>query len=294
MNQLDRKARAQILGMMVEGVSMQSITRLTGVSKNTVAKLLVDAGTACADYQDRTLRNLPCKKLQCDEIWSFVRMKEKNVPASLKGVFGYGDVYTWTAIDAETKLIPCWHVGTRSTESAKAFISDLALRMAGRVQLTTDGYKPYLTAVEKGFAGDIDYAMLVKLYGPADGSAQERRYSPAKCCGSIKGTVCGNPDEKHISTSYVERANLSMRMGMRRFTRLTNGFSKKVDNHMHALAIYFMHYNFVRIHQSLRISPAMAAKVSEKLWSLEDMAALVEANEQAPKKRGPYKKKFSN
>lgn len=293
MNKLDRKTRAQILGMMVEGVSMQSITRLVGVSKNTVKKLLIDAGTACADYQDTTLRALSCKRVQCDEIWSFVGMKEKNVPAALKGVFGIGDVYTWTAIDAETKLVPCWHVGTRDAASAKAFIGDLAPRLASRVQLTTDGHKVYLGAVEDAFGADIDYAMLVKLYGPAEGGAQERRYSPAKCCGSVKGTVSGDPNEAHISTSHVERQNLTMRMSMRRFTRLTNGFSKKIDNHMHAIAIYFMHYNFVRIHSSLRVSPAMAAKVTDKLWSLDDIAALVEANEAPPKKRGPYKKRNS-
>ena len=294
MNKLHRKARAQILGMMVEGMSMQSITRMTGVSKNTVAKLLVDAGTVCAEYQDRVMRNLTCKTLQCDEIWSFVGMKEKNVPAALKGVFVYGDVYTWTAIDADTKLIPCWHVGARDAWSANDFMRDLAPRIASRVQMTTDGLKAYIRAINGAFGADVDYAMLVKLYGPAPGSGPERRYSQGECCGAIRETICGNPKYADVSTSYVERANLSMRMGMRRFTRLTNGFSKKIDNHMHAIAIYFMHYNFVRIHQSLRVSPAMAAKVSETLWSLEDMAALIEANEAPPKKRGSYKKKFSN
>lgn len=294
MNQLTTARRAQILGMMVEGLSIRSITRLTGVSKNTVAKLLIDAGTACAEYQDKTLRGLSCKRLQCDEIWSFVGVKEKNVPAALRGVFGYGDVYTWTAIDAESKLVPCWHVGARDGVSAKLFIDDLAPRMANRVQLTTDGYKAYLSAVEDAFGADIDYAMLVKLYGASSGNANERRYTAGECCGAIKGTVTGNPDERHISTSYVERQNLTMRMGMRRFTRLTNGFSKKVENHAHALAIYFMHYNFARIHSSLRVSPAMAAGVTDRLWSLEDVAGLVEANELPPKKRGPYLKRVKD
>jgi IS1 family transposase len=294
MNKLDRKTRAQILGMMVEGVSMQSITRLVGVSKNTVAKLLKDAGEACIAYHDGAMRNLQSKRIQCDEIWSFCAMKEKNVPKEKKGAFGYGDVYTWTALDPDSKLIASWLVGRRDAHYAKAFVADLAQRLANRVQLTTDGYKPYLTAVEKAFAGDIDYAMLVKLYSEGEGRGAERKYSPGECCGAVKGVVCGEPDDSHISTSQVERQNLSMRMGMRRFTRLTNGFSKKIENHEHAVAIYFLHYNFVRIHQTLRVSPAMAAGVTDKLWSLDDIAALVEANEQPPKKRGPYKKRISN
>jgi IS1 family transposase len=292
MNKLNRKTRAQILGMMVEGVSIQSITRLLGVSKNTVAKLLKDAGEACLAYQDSTMRNLQCKRVQCDEIWSFCAMKEKNVPKEKKGTLGFGDVYTWTALDADSKLIASWLVGRRDAQYAKAFMDDLAQRLTTRVQLTTDGYKPYLTAVEKSFAGDIDYAMLVKLYGEPKGNQQERRYSGGECCGTIIGTVCGEPEAKHISTSFVERQNLSMRMGLRRFTRLTNGFSKKIENHEYAIAIYFLHYNFARIHQSLRVSPAMAAGVADKLWSLDDIAALVEANEPPPKKRGPYKKKI--
>jgi len=292
MNKLTSKARAQILGMMVEGVSMQSITRLTGTSKNTVAKLLRDAGVACRKYQNKHLVGIKAQRVQCDEIWSFVGMKEKNVPADLKGTFGYGDAYTWTAIDAETKLVPCWYVGPRDIESARDFMRDLASRLANRVQLTTDGHKVYLQAVDAAFGGDIDFAMLVKLYGPAHGNKQERKYSPGECCGTIKGTVCGKPDDKHISTSHVERQNLSMRMGMRRFTRLTNGFSKKLEQHENALALYFMNYNFVRIHQTLRVSPAMAAGVTDKLWSLDDVVALIEADEQ-PKKRGPYKKRIA-
>ncbi len=291
MNKLDRKARAQILGMMVEGVSMQSITRLTGASKNTVAKLLKDAGEACIAYHDSTVRNVKAKRVQCDEIWSFCGMKEKNVPARQRGQFGIGDVFTWTGLDADSKLIVSYLVGKRDARYAKLFVNDLAARLAGRVQLTTDGHKAYLRAVENAFGADVDYAMLVKLYGEPSGHTTERKYSPNECCGAVKGVVCGDPDEAHISTSHIERQNLSMRMGMRRFTRLTNGFSKKIENHEYALAIYFMHYNFVRIHQSLRVSPAMAVGISEKLWSLEDVVTLIEAREAPPKKRGPYKLK---
>lgn len=294
MNRLNVQKRAQILGMMVEGNSIRSITRMTGASKNTVTKLIVDAGHAFAAYQDATFRDLTCKHIQCDEIWAFVGMKQKNVPKEQRETLGIGDVYTWTAIDADTKLVPCWMAGKRSAEYAKLFISDLSERLKNRVQLTTDGLKAYLSAVENSFGAEIDYAMLVKLYGNPTGKSAERKYSPGECCGSIKGTVCGNPNESHISTSYVERQNLTMRMSMRRFTRLTNGFSKKLENHECMLAIYFMHYNFVRIHSSLRVTPAMEAKVSKKLWSLEDMAALVVENDEMPKKRGPYRKRNSN
>lgn len=291
MNKLGRKARAQILGMMVEGMSMQSITRLTGASKNTVAKLLKDAGEAFIAYHDANVRNVKAQRVQCDEIWSFCGIKEKNVPGGQRGQFGIGDVYTWTGIDSDSKLIVSYLVGKRDARYANAFVNDLAGRLAGRVQLTTDGHKAYLQAVEDAFGSAVDYAMLVKLYGESAGHSTERKYSPNECCGAVKGVVCGNPDDAHISTSHVERQNLSMRMGMRRFTRLTNGFSKKIENHEYALAIYFMHYNFVRIHQSLRVSPAMAAGVSDKLWSLDDLVALIEGNEPAPKKRGPYKKR---
>lgn len=278
MNSLSVSERAKILSLLVEGNSISATCRITGAAKNTVLKLLADVGDACAAYQDRVLRKLPCKKIQCDEIWSFVGMKERNVPADLKGTLGYGDVYTWTAIDADTKLIPCWHVGTRDAFSARDFIRDLASRLANRVQLTTDGHKPYLNAVDRAFGADIDYAMLIKLYGPAHGSAQERKYSPGECCGTIVGTVCGNPKPEDISTSFVERANLTMRMSMRRFTRLTNGFSKKLDNHMHAISLHFMHYNFCRVHKSLRVTPAMEAGLDDHVWSMEEVAMMADTN----------------
>jgi IS1 family transposase len=283
MNRIDRKARSQILGMMVEGVSIRSITRLTGTSKNTVAKLLKDAGEACMAHHDATVRNLKSKRIECDEIWSFCYAKEKIVPTHKRGQFGIGDVYTWTAIDSESKLIAAWFVGKRDAEYAKLFIDDLAQRLAGRVQLTTDGHKAYLSAVEDAFGAKVDYAMLVKLYGETTGHTTERKYSPAKCCGSIKGTVCGDPDYRHISTSHVERQNLTMRMSMRRFTRLTNAFSKKIEQHENALAIYFTHYNFVRIHQTLRVTPAMQAGICDRLWSMDDVVALIEARESPPK-----------
>ena len=268
--------RVQILEMLCEGSSMRSISRIADVSINTVTKLLVDAGKACADYQDKTLRNLPCKRVQADEIWSFCYAKEKNVPEDKKGRFGYGDVWTWTAIDADTKLIISWLVADRGPKAAMEFIGDLSERLSNKIQLTTDGHRVYLNAVEAAFGGEIDYAMLVKIYGPDPEG--EKRYSPAKCIGAERSVISGKPDKDHISTSYAERQNLTMRMNMRRFTRLTNGFSKKVENHTHALALYFMAYNFVRIHKTLRITPAMAAGVTEKLWSMEDVVALVEKN----------------
>lgn len=278
MNKLPRDARAQILGMMVEGVSIRAISRMTGASKNTVVKLLADAGEAFSDYQDRTLRNLPCKRVQVDEIWSFIHCKQANVKTAKAAPEGAGDIWTWTAIDADTKLVPSWYVGARDAAAAQHFIGDLALRLAGRVQLTSDGHKPYLEAVEQSFGADIDYAMLVKIYGDTPGPAG--RYSPGQCTGAIKTRVEGKPDPKHVSTSYAERQNLSMRMGTRRFTRLTNAFSKKAENHSHSVAIYFMHYNFVRIHQTLRCTPAMAAKVTTTLWELADMVKVLEEWEQ--------------
>lgn len=276
MNRLSLQDRAKIIGCLVEGMSMRSTTRLVGCSVNTVTKLLVDLGTACAIYQNEMLRNLPCKRVQVDEIWAFCHTKKKNLPREMQGVWGRGDVWTWTAIDADTKLVPGWLVGARDADCAKVFINDLAGRLKNRVQLTSDGLKLYLQAIEDSFGSKIDYEMLVKTYGPAYGDQQERRYSAGECCGAIKGTVTGNPEEGHISTSFVERQNLSLRMGNRRFTRLTNGFSKKVANHEHALAIYYMHYNFARIHKTLRVTPAMEAKVSEHVWSLEEIAKLAD------------------
>jgi len=274
MNKWSPERRAQILGMMVEGVSIRAIARMTGASKNTIVKLLSDAGNACAEYQDKHLRNLNCQRIQADEIWSFVYSKQKNVPAEKRGQFGIGDVWTWTALDADTKLTVTWHVGTPDADAAYEFMTDVSNRLANRVQLTTDGHGAYLNAVIGAFGNAIDYAMLLKKYGNA--IEAEKRCSPAVCLGAERRVIHGNPDRDHISTSYVERANLSMRMGMRRFTPLTNAFSKKLENHMHALSIYFMHYNFVRIHQTLRCSPAMAAGVSDTLWDLSDIVRIVD------------------
>jgi len=276
MNKLPAAKRAQILQMMVEGVSVRAISRRTGASKNTIVKLLADAGQACVKYQDANLRGLTCKRLQVDEIWSFVCAKAKNVETAKAAPAVAGDVWTWTAIDVDTKLIPSFFVGGRDAYAANVFMRDLAGRLTNRVQLTSDGYKAYLDMVERAFGDDIDYTMLVKHYGAAPEQSAARRYSPAKCVGATVGTVTGKPDQKHISTSYAERANLSIRMGVRRFTRLTNAFSKKVENHFFALAIYFMHYNYIRIRQTLRITPAMAAGVSKTLWSMQDVVTMVE------------------
>jgi IS1 family transposase len=280
MNKLPLEKRAQILGMMVEGVSIRSISKLTGASKNTIAKLLADAGAACSEYQDRTLRGLPCKRLQLDEIWSFVYAKSKNVRAAKNAPEVAGDVWTWTAIDADTKLIASWMVGDRSGATAKVFVSDLASRLANRVQITTDGHGAYLQAIDNAFGVDVGYAILEKVYAVPDEA--HTRCSPPVCVGAKRKEVTGRPDQEHISTNYAERQNLNIRMGSRRFTRLTNAFSKKVENHVHALAIYFMHYNFVRIHQALRVTPAMAAGVSKVLWSLEDIVRLVDEWEARP------------
>ncbi len=290
MNKLNIKQRAQILHMLVEGNSLRATARMADVSRNTVAKLLCDAGAACLEYQDIHLRGLKCKRLQCDEIWSFVYSKQKNVPKELQGMFGVGDVWTWVALCADSKVVPCWHVGPRNAEAAKLFMDDVASRLKHRVQLTTDGLKVYVDAVENAFGGGIDFAQLVKLYG--DDAIQEKRYSPAQYEGSKIVRINGFPDVDHVSTSYVERQNLTMRMSMRRFTRLTNGFSKKLENHMHAISLHYMYYNFGRIHQTLRVSPAMEAGVTDHLWSLEEIASLIP--EEESKKRGPYKKRNSN
>jgi IS1 family transposase len=273
MNQLSSEKRTQIVAAMVEGCSIRSIVRMTGASKNTIAKLLVELGAACAEYLDKNLVNLNSKRIQCDETWSFVGAKDKNIPTARKDEIGIGSAWTWVAIDADSKLICSWMVGKRDPGCATEFIQDLAGRLANRVQLTTDGLKMYLNAVADGFGEDIDYAMLVKVYGndPED----EKRYSPAVCTGCKKQNKIGNPDAKHISTSYVERQNLTMRMGMRRFTRLTNGFSKKLENHIAAIAIHYMHYNYCRIHQTLRVTPAMEAGISNHVWSIEEIIALL-------------------
>ncbi len=274
MNKLSRDARAEIVGMMVEGVSIRAISPMTGASKNTVVKLLEDAGEAFSDYQDRTMRNLTCKRLQVDEITAFGYAKAKNVKTAEAAPEGAGDCWTWMAIDADTKLIPSFYVGSLEAHAAQMFIGDLAGRPANRVQLTSDGHKPYLEAVEQSFGADIDYAILIKHYGEPTGALG--RYSPGDCTGVDLRRVEGRPDLAHVSTSYAERANLTLRMGSRRFTRLTNAFSKRVENHAHSVAIHTMHYNFVRIRQTLRCTPAMAAGVSNTLWEFADMVKVLE------------------
>jgi IS1 family transposase len=274
MNKLHTEKRVQALQMMAEGVSLRAITRLTGISRTTLIKLLEDAGQAFSEYQDRVLVKLPCKRVQVDEAWAFCYAKQKNVPNAKAAPAGAGDIWTWVGLDADTKLVVSWYVGGRDSEAAMTFMDDLAPRLASRVQLTSDGHKPYLEAIEGAFGGDIDYAMLVKVYGAAPEG--QRRYSPAICTGAHKYRVEGNPDPKYVSTSYVERQNLNIRMGNRRMTRLTNAFSKKAENHAHMMAIYFMHYNFVRIHQTLKITPAMAAGVTTKLWEMSDMVKVLE------------------
>ncbi|MBI4400449.1 MAG: IS1 family transposase [Nitrospirae bacterium] len=272
MNRLIREKQVRVISCLVEGNSIRATCRMTGVAKGTVLKLLADVGQACAEYQDRMFRGLVCKRIQCDEIWAFCYAKEDHVPANKRGL-GYGDVWTWTAICADTKLVPSWYIGGRDLCTAQKFVKDLAGRLKDRVQLTTDGHRAYLTAVDRAFGDNIDYSQLVKLYGPALG--KPGKYSPGECCGTKVEPVVGNPDPRHISTSFVERQNLTMRMGMRRFTRLTNAFSKKVENLAHAVALHFMHYNFVRIHQSLRVTPAMKAGIANDLWEIEDILKLL-------------------
>ena len=279
MNRLSHEQRVRVVAALVEGNSIRATCRMTDTAKGTVIRLLADIGRACAEYQDKALRNLPCRRIQCDEIWSFCYAKQKNVPADKQGKFGYGDVWTWTALCADTKLVPSWQIGGRDAGSAYAFAEDLAGRLAqNRVQLTTDGHRVYLEAVESAFGANIDYAMLVKLYG-ADREESEARYTPAECISCRPIPISGRPDPRHISTSFVERQNLTMRMQMRRFTRLTNAFSKKVENLAHAVALHFMHYNFCRIHQTLRVTPAMEAGVADHVWELEEIVGLLDAQE---------------
>lgn len=286
MNRLPFSKQVAVVNALVEGNSIRATSRMTGVSKGTILTLLEELGTACADFHDRAVRGVKSHRIQCDEIWQFCYAKEKNVPVKKKGIFGYGDVWTWVAVDADTKLTIAYLVGKRDAGCAYEFMQDLANRLANRVQLTTDGLKVYLEAVEGAFGCDIDYATLVKIYGkPQD----EIRYSPPICLGAQAATITGKPDAKHISTSYVERANLTMRMSMRRFTRLTNGFSKKVNNLRHAVALYAVHYNFCRVHQTLRVTPAMEAGISNHVWGIEELIRLMPEPVAAP--RGPYKKR---
>jgi IS1 family transposase len=288
-NKLPLAKRVQILSMLVEGSSMRSISRVADVSINTVAKILAEAGEACAAHHDSAVRGVKSKRVQCDEIWSFCYAKKKNVETAKAAPEGAGDLWTWTALDADSKLIVSFFVGSRDAESANTFMQDVASRLANRVQLTTDALKSYLDAIEGAFGGDIDYAKLVKLYG--DTNAGAGRYSPAECTGIRKERMMGEPDMKHVSTSYVERQNLTMRMSMRRFTRLTNAFSKKAEPHLHMVSLYTVWYNFVRMHKTLRMSPAMAAGLSKTLWSMEDIVALMDAKVEAPKRPRMYKAK---
>ena len=277
MNRLSTEQRAKVIAALVEGNSIRATCRITGTAKGTVIRLLAEVGAACKEYQDKAFKNLSCKKLQCDEIWSFVYAKAKNVPEEHNGEFGYGDVWTFVAIDADTKLVPCWRVGTRDITCAQGFISDLKDKLANRVQLTTDGHRMYLDAIENTFGREIDYAQLVKIYGETPES--QRHYSPAQCTGAEKHIVQGNPDTKDISTSYIERQNLTMRMNMRRFTRLTNAFSKKLENLEYTLALHYMYYNFARPHKSLAnpypTTPAMAAGIANHIWTIDEIVGLM-------------------
>jgi len=275
MNRLTIEKRVQVISALVEGNSIRSVVRMTGVAMNTILKLLADVGEACAEYQDKALRKLNCRRLQCDEIWQFCYAKEKNVPEEFRGKRGFGDVWTWVAMCADTKLVPCWRIGGRNAWDAQHFMYDLASRLANRVQLTTDGHRVYLQAVEGAFGNDVDYAMLVKLYGN-DPRGEQTRYSPAECIGCHATPIIGRPKPEHISTSFVERQNLTMRMCMRRFTRLTNGFSKKVENLEHSVALHYMWYNFVRIHKTLRVTPAMEAGIADHVWSIEEVVSLLD------------------
>jgi IS1 family transposase len=289
MNRLSTEQRQKIIACLVEGTSIRATCRMTGASKNTVTKLLVDMGTVCSIHMDRLMRDLPCERIQCDEIWAFVYAKQKNVPADKQGEAG--DVWTWVALDPDTKLVPTFHIGPRDMATATVFMLDLAKRLRGRVQLTTDGHDSYMRAVREAFGGEVDYAMLVKKYGTdSDPRKPERRYSPSVCIATDAVKINGDPDPDHISTSHIERLNLTMRMSMRRYTRLTNAFSKKVENLAAAVSLHFMHYNLCRVHQTLGTTPAMAAGVTDHVWSLSELVGLLEAAENVPTKRGAYRK----
>lgn len=288
MNRLDTAERAKILTLLCEGMGINAACRISGASKMTVLKLLADAGQACADYMDANIRNLKSKRIECDEIWSFCYAKQKNVAAAKAAPDGAGDVWTWTAIDSDSKLMLSYLVGTRDAECALAFMDDLSARLANRVQLTTDGHKAYLIAVEEAFGANVDYAQLVKIYGAAPEN-MKGKYSPAECTGIKKTSITGAPVKSLVSTSYVERANLTIRMQNRRFTRLTNAFSKKLDNHIHAFSLFAMHYNYCKIHKTLRVTPAMEAGLTDHVWAHEEIIGLLEDREK-PKMRGAYKK----
>jgi IS1 family transposase len=278
MNKLPLEARSQILTLLCEGMSMRSISRITGVSINTVTKLLVDAGGACAEFHDEAVRNVKAQRVQCDEIWSFTYAKANHVLSAKAAPERAGDTWTWTALDADSKLIITWLVGPRVKDAAYNFMFDLNMRLGeSPVQITTDGLKSYVDAIWETFGESVDFAQLVKLYGPAPTGTH--RYSPPACIGAVKHPVFGNPDPQHISTSFVERQNLTMRMQMRRFTRLTNGFSKKFENHCHALAVYFVWYNWMRIHKTLRVTPAMAAGLTDKLMDWSDVVRMIDNRE---------------
>lgn len=292
LNKLSREKRKIILGMLIEGASMRSVSRAADVSINTVVKILEDAGRVCADYHNRTVREVKSRRVQCDEIWSFCYAKQKNVATAKDAPEGAGDLWTWTALDADSKLIISYLVGGRDSGYALEFLDDVAERLANRVQLTTDGHKAYLEAVGEAFEYDVDFAQLVQIYGDVP-TEDSKRFSTSQCVGTQKRKILGHPDPAHISTSYVERQNLTMRMSMRRFTRLTNAFSKKIDNHIHMLSLYFVHYNFCRIHKTLRITPAMKAGLTDKAHDIGFIVDMIDA-QQKPKKRGPYKKRTSN
>ena len=292
MNTLPRDKKILILKCLTEGNSLRATARLAGVSRNTVDKLLIATGKVCAAYQDAALQDLPCQRIQVDEVWSFVYAKAKNAPRAVNPPRSAGDVWTWTAICADTKLIPSWRVGDRSGATAIEFMDDLRYRLANRMQLTSDGHKAYLEAVEGAFGANVDYAMLVKMYGHVgDERRQETRYSPSECIGARKEVVMGNPNPDDINTSYVERQNLTMRMSIRRFTRLTNAFSKKLENHVHAIALHFMHYNFCRVHGTIRTTPAIAARVTDRVWDVADIVDMVDAAAPKPNRPNTYRKR---
>jgi len=294
MNSLPLAKRAQILSMLCEGVSMRAVARMADVSFNTVKKLLVDAGKACMAFHDANVIGVKSKRVQCDEIWSFTYAKQKNVPKAKSAPVGAGDTWTWTAIDADTKLIISWLVGRRDARHAQILIDDLKNRINGRVQITSDVLRVYADAIENAFGSDVDFAMLVKLYGDPGTESPERKYSPSECIGTKVHVMTGNPDADHISTSYVERQNLTMRMHMRRLTRLTNGFSKKFENHVWMVALYTVFYNYCKIHKTLRVTPAMQADLMDRVLTFEDVVAIIQAVTPPPGPRGPYKPINSN